>query len=201
MKNNQRGFGIFVLLLILGVVALGGGAYVYTQYPNVLKNPDDISKIGTTTNTTQVHMSGNSQIQYPTPAAAKTYTISDSAIFKAVADPQAKILAKGDINGDGYEDAIVQKVSCGASCGVALMAVIRNTDGTTRALGAAFPLLVTSGAAKTEVKSVSIQNGIITITANGFKDIDWNVLTTKNFVFEGGKLVEPIGQASKQSTD
>jgi hypothetical protein len=55
-------------------------------------------------------------------------SLSDEIFIKAVADPQAKVLVRGDLNSDGYEDAIVQVISCGVSCSVDLEAVLNNMN-------------------------------------------------------------------------
>ncbi|MEI8062376.1 MAG: hypothetical protein WCG97_03735 [bacterium] len=103
-------------------------------------------------------------------------------------------ITHGDINNDGYEDALVEEGHCGASCGTSIYAVLNQKNGVGKLIGVNIDSLVSSGASQTYIKSISIKDGVISIKANGFKDsANRNDLVTKNFRFDGRTLIEIKG--------
>ncbi|MES2059995.1 MAG: hypothetical protein V4438_03115 [Patescibacteria group bacterium] len=98
----------------------------------------------------------------------------------------------GDLNGDGYEDAIAEFTTCGGSCGFGLGVFINQADGTSKMLDAIQPnVLVGSSAAQTEIKSIIIKDGVIFITAQGFRDsANWDNIVTKKFKYDGSEIFE-----------
>ena len=103
-------------------------------------------------------------------------------------------ITRGDINNDGYEDALVEEGHCGASCGTSIYAVLNQKNGIGKLIGVNIDTLVSSGASQTYVKSITIKDRVISITANGFGDsANWDDLVTKNFRFDGSKLIEIKG--------
>src|SRR3990167_5269887 len=46
MKNSHKGFVVQLLLIIIAVLVLGGGAYLYTQAPNSPLNQNNSSWLG-----------------------------------------------------------------------------------------------------------------------------------------------------------
>ncbi len=104
----------------------------------------------------------------------KSVHMPDSFFTKAATnDPQAKVLARGDLNGDGYEDAIVQEVTCGASCRVDAIIVLNKKNIRVKRLDGVdyFAGFVADGALKTELTHVMIKNGIITLVGKGFENL------------------------------
>lgn len=104
------------------------------------------------------------------------------------------IAAKGDINGDGYQDAVVSATSCGASCGNNLDVIMNDKNGSAHKLpGIEFPGYKIAGALQTSLKSVSIGDGIISVTANNFEgDGEYSIIEaaeTRNFRLIGNKIV------------
>lgn len=100
-------------------------------------------------------------------------------------------ITRGDINNDGYEDALVEEGHCGTSCGTSIYVVLNQKNGIGKLIGVNIDSLVSSGAGQTYIKSITIKDGVISVKANGFKDsTNWNDLVTKNFRFDGSKLIE-----------
>lgn len=121
----------------------------------------------------------------------------------------AHVVARGDVDGDGYEDAIIQQVSCGASCGFSLQVAFNDSDESIRLLPQQAdyvqfePAFVGSSAAKSEVTNISIKDGIISLTGKGLAcfnprgddtDIcteeEWNVVKTVMYKYDGVKIVQ-----------
>ncbi len=104
------------------------------------------------------------------------------------------IEAKGDINSDGYEDAVISRFYCGASCGNNLDVVINDRNGSAHKLDVQFPNWISSGAGQTGLKNMSINNGMISVTANGFEGDDRSnneggQTATRNYRLVGDKII------------
>ncbi len=156
------------LLALLVALLLGGAGFVW--YAKYSSQPD------------------NRKPALPFPILMP---VQDSAVYAVVDDEQAKILAKGDINKDEYEDAIVQEIVCGASCSILPLAVLGKADGSVERVDATFPKVIPWGAAKTDVLEISIASGNISIMARGFEDVpSWDTVSTKHYKFEDGSFVE-----------
>jgi len=112
---------------------------------------------------------------------------------------------QGDINSDGYEDAIVEEIHCGgASCSVGLQIVFNEKNSTARFFEPTpyqnfEPSYKGSSARKSELTSVTIKDGIISLTgkglACGFQDIfcqdeEWHMIRTVNYKFDGKELIQ-----------
>jgi hypothetical protein len=95
--------------------------------------------------------------------------MSDQIFLRAVGDLDGKIIARGDANGDGYEDVLVQNVYCGASCSVNLSLVLNDTDTSAKVAvtGDNFPGYNPSSAIKSDITSASIEKGLIILTGHG----------------------------------
>lgn len=134
-------------------------------------------------------------------------SISDNDLRYAVGVDDLDILARGDVNGDGYEDVLVEYLDCGASCAVNLQIVLN--EGGKRAVllkGKNYPdtfspAYESSSAAKSEITSASIKDGIISITGRGLEctppnseetctEENWNIVKTVTYEFDGGSLVQ-----------
>jgi hypothetical protein len=134
-------------------------------------------------------------------------SISSVALREAVGVDDLNILARGDVDGDGYEDVLVQYLNCGASCSVSLQIVLN--EGGKRAVlfkdknypDTFSPAYESSSAAKSEVTGASIKNGIISIAGRGLEcmppgseDIcteeNWSVVKTATYKFDGSNLVQ-----------
>jgi len=75
------------------------------------------------------------------------------------------LITKGDLNGDGFQDAFVWSTVCGASCGSVFTAVINKKDSTVSAFNVVPEGFVMSSAAQYSVKIINIDSGIIKIKA------------------------------------
>lgn len=123
--------------------------------------------------------------------------LPNSFYTKTSSDPQAKVLARGDLNGDGYEDAIVQEMKCAASCSIIPIIVLNEKNLRAKRLPGSdyFSGYNASGAQKTELKAVTIANGIITFVGNGFESPDqsedplpWKTLVKAQYRLVGNKV-------------
>ena len=193
MKTTHKGFVIPILVLIVAILAVAGGFYFYTHTQNNKQttSTQDLPKIVDVTSELN-----NSNV-------IKKDNIPDEAFVKVTSDSKGKVLAKGDINGDGYEDAIVQEVVCGASCSVNLAVVFSDENSNVKLFKptkyANFePSYRGSSAVKSEVTNVSISNGIISLTGKGLDcgkvcdEAHWNVVKTVNYKFNGQDIVQLI---------
>lgn len=132
------------------------------------------------------------------PVKAKT-SPSDTFFTKASTDIQAKVLARGDLNNDKYEDAIVQEVSCGISCGVDIIIVLNERNKTARRLKGEdyFETYNSSGAGKTQLQRVEIKDGIISLIGKGFLDpnqenpydVDFEIVTKTTYRLKKNKVI------------
>ncbi len=133
-------------------------------------------------------------------------TILSDADFISVVDPEGKVVARGDINNDGYEDAIVEQVNCGASCSVDLQIVFGDQNSVAKLFvpveyGNFEPSYVGSSAVKSEITNISIKNGIISLTGKGLgctppetnkqcTQERWNLERTVTYRFNGREVVQ-----------
>ena len=185
-----------IFLAVLVVLIISGGVYFYLNEKN--KNDNLISL---------PPISGESNQKDTTPVAdTKSPGLSDAQFLEAALDKKGKILARGDINGDGFEDAIVESVHCGASCGVDLVVVFNENNISAKVFDPGqsenfAPSYVSSSAAKSEIESISIKNGIISLTGKGLActppsseepctEEKWNTEKTINYKFDGKSIVE-----------
>jgi hypothetical protein len=118
-----------------------------------------------------------------------TLSLTDDQFISVTNDPLGKVIARGDINMDGYEDAIVQKIHCGASCSVGLDVVLNNKNVNAEiALSDAFqPEYNPGGAAKSELINTRIEDGFIYLTGYGLDcgctEEEWKTITSLKFAF------------------
>lgn len=189
MKNNQPLLILVIISLLTIFVAIGNNASLHN----------------TTTIATPNGNSGSSTI------VTERMRQLDTSFRLAVGDPNAKILAKGDVNGDGYEDAVVEEIHCGASCSISLQVVLNQRNINAKLLedknypDTFSPAYVSSSAAKSEVTSISIKNGVISLTGKGLAcsssnaewnseeyctEEKWNVVKTVTYKFDGVNIVQ-----------
>lgn len=195
MKNKQSGFAS-ILLVILVLVGVGGGAYFYTKQKNEIKIVDtslstDVQGTSTMATTTEVK------------SVSKT-TLSDAEFLKVV--PEGRVLAKGDIDLNGTLDAIILDIQCGASCGASLQ-VVFNKNGKAELLTSSTanfsPAFYGASAAKSAIPDITIKNGIITLTGQGLDcmkgkatEVDycseekWNISKSVTYKFNGKDIVQ-----------
>ena len=161
MKNKQKGFIVPIIIGIIALIIVGGGIYFYSNQKNKVVSPisNEIVSTSTPINTENL----------------KTNSLTDAQFVKAVGDPEAKVVARGDINRDGYEDAIIEQMSCGASCGFSLQVAFNLNNTSVKLLKAQKgyqqfePAYVGSSAIKSSVTNISIKNGIISLTGKGLR--------------------------------
>ena len=198
MKNTQRGFIGIAIAVLIALVVLGGGAYFYTTQKAQIDTPQVSNSVASS--------SQNSNAQTSIPTTNRTSLTDAEFIAVSSDDPQAKVVARGDINGDGYEDAIVQDVHCGASCSISLLVVFNEKNSGAKLFNPTKyetfePSYMSSSAAKSQVSNISIKNGIITLTGKGLActppnteepctEEKWNVVRTVTYKFNGTDIVQ-----------
>lgn len=181
MKNPQKRF----ISIIVTLVVMGGALYLHSTQ----KTSVDVAD-------TQAGMKGTTTSNLP------------DAFFKLAAkNPNSKVLAKGDVNSDGYEDAVIQETYCGASCSVSLQVILNEKNTTAKLLkdknypDTFSPAFQASSAVKSEVTNVSIKNGVISLTGKGLActapnsdeictEEKWNVVKTATYKFDGLDIVQ-----------
>lgn len=204
-KNQQSGFASIVFGIII-ILMLGGGVYFYTKQKDEVK----VEEMGVTTD-----IQGTSTA-VETETVSKT-SLPDSEFLKTFLkdDPKAAIMARGDINMDGYEDVIVQEIHCGASCSVGLQVVLNDKNITASVLkdknypDTFSPAFMSSSAAKSAIDKISIKNGIISLSGSGLAcgssdseepctQEEWSIVKTVQYKFDGKNIVQlPLGEQSK----
>ena len=202
-QASQKGFLIPLVIIIIAVLAIGGGSYVYNQNK---KSPSVARSKEVSNNTTASSTQATTTHQT---AATSSPRLTDSQFIKVIGtnSDKAEVVARGDINNDGYEDAVVQTVSCGASCAFKLSVVFNQGNGTAKLYvpanpdGAFEPIYNGSGASKSQLTNISIKDGIITLTGNGLDCLkpnteaaciekEWDTLKTFKFKFDGKNVVQ-----------
>jgi hypothetical protein len=198
MKNYQKGFITPLVWGIVALLAVGLGSYIYI-------NQSSNTPVATTS-----YSSVNTQATSSTqnqPSTLNSNNLTDAQFIAAGSDdPQAKVVARGDINGDGYEDAIVQEVHCGASCSIGLQVVFNDHNSSAKLFHSTKyetfePAYMSSSAAKSEITNISIKNGIISLTGMGLActtpgteeactQEKWNVVRTVTYKFNGTDIVQ-----------
>ena len=175
------------LIILLIIIILVGVVYTFVKKDKVITQPEASSVVS------------NKNI----PLNSDKVSLSNKE-FLSVSNPQGKVIARGDINGDGYEDAIVEEMSCGASCSFNLNVIFNENNKYAKPLKpgshANFePAFLGSSAAKSEI--ISINNGIITIVGKGMACTNpnieepctkekWDVVKTVKYKFDGNEIVQ-----------
>ncbi len=191
MKNKGNILIIFLILIALVVTYIYYDIYHSRYCCAQPPLPEKVDTIATSTISTTTDVIENKN------------TLHDSEFTKTSKDPQAKILAKGDVNNDGYQDAIIQEVFCGASCAVQLKVVLnnKNINATLMNDTTFVPAYNSSGAAKSDVTNVTIKDGIISLTGSGLDCANyqkeepctqekWSIVKTVKYKFDGKKVIQ-----------
>ncbi len=160
--------------ITLAVLIIGGIAYYY------LKQRFDPTPVFTETEL----------------ATSTKVVLGDNMFVAATQDADATILAKGDLNGDKFDDAVMAVAFCGASCSLSLEVILNVENRSTRALdNVSFDGYKSSSATKSDLDSVAIENGIITLTGKGLDceedctEDKWNIVKTIQYRLEGDTIV------------
>ncbi|MBC7981737.1 hypothetical protein H7X65_01520 [Candidatus Parcubacteria bacterium] len=163
-----------IIKVIIAIVIIGGIAYYYLKQKVDMPVAAPVTPLATTT----------------------PVSIGDNMFIAATEDADATILAKGDLNNDTYVDAIVAVAFCGASCSLSLEVVLNTDNRSARAVdNITFEGYKSSSATKSDLSSVSIENGIISLTGKGLdcdddcSDEKWTIVKTIQYKLEGSKIV------------
>ncbi len=199
--NTQKGFSTLLVLLLILVVTVG--VWVYTQTEIFYKTDsvvEDVQK-----NNESIKSTSTKVIKSETMVTSKVdFSLSDEVINDILKGESAASsnwvdidlgfseITKGDINDDGYEDALFIVTSCGASCGSSLGAIINQKNGEGKNISINSEKYIRpSSAMQTGITDIQISNGTVSITANGFiGEDDWDESVTKKFKVENNALVE-----------
>lgn len=173
--QTQKGSTAKIISIIVALILAGFGIYSFT-HKTVVEAPA-VDTIRT-----------------------ETKSLADSAFTDFLNDPESRVLARGDINNDGFEDAIVQEIHCGASCGVTLAVVLNENNTTVKLMDINSynnfePGFRSSGAATSDVKNITITKGVITFTGSGLDCGDsctaekWDEVKTIKYKYQNGTIV------------
>jgi hypothetical protein len=225
MKNNQKGFAVPLIIAIVAIVAIGVGIYAYdnnkssdtiattnenvpvnntttqnngtvTSQPTQSKDLTDVQVVAALNATFASHNKTKYQYQNQQDTQGKTvYSVSvDNGINTVDA------IYKGDLNNDGYSDALVWVGSCSTDndCAHGLRVVLNNKNGAGIEMTNLRTQDTISGwsGSSTVFDFVKIENGIVSITSSSFYSSgDWKTATklprqTKKFQLQGNQLVE-----------
>jgi hypothetical protein len=111
---------------------------------------------------------------------AKKLEFGKYQIFDGHGQISVENMSRGDLNGDGMQDAFVQELWCAASCGQQFALVLKTETGV-QAYKVVPPDIETAGYKQYTIKSTDIENGRVNIVANnGTKDISFAYTLTKN---------------------
>jgi hypothetical protein len=208
MKNESKiitgALSLVQLLATLGSIS----HFNTTQHVTTIK-PSDTSAAILSPSLVMTSTPPEASTTTATSSISKKETLLDAQFIKAVDEDvtKAKVIARGDINNDGYEDAIVQDMQCGASCAVTLDAVlnIKNTHAKIVASkndSPSFtPAFVGSSAFKSEITTIAITNGVIFLIGHGLAcgneatdaictEEEWHKLTTVTYRYDGSQIVQ-----------
>ena len=207
MKNTQKGVIVPLLIVIIAVLLIGGGAYVFTKNKKV-EIKEDVSS-----NSTTVQQEDNQDVDDNTSINTNTLVtetvnikILDSVILDTYSQQGVNYkledgiykgqgsgftssldkIVKGDLNGDGYEDALILHYECGGSCGFGFDVVLNQKNGKAKLIsGIETPGIIMAGAAADVVKTISIDvNGMITINLDKRNLSDPNGATSNNVTYK-----------------
>ncbi len=181
MKHSQRGF--VLPIIIIAVLVISGGVYVYTKSLEDTIVPEDSVVASTTPKVTAkdstepitTEVKADIQLSDEKIAAAIDVRLKKEDGYFRYSDGKAwnifiDKIHRGDINQDGYVDAIVETGSCGASCSSGISFVLNDKKGSGIAVkDVKFPnAFLFSSAGKTSFKSITVSSGIITISSDNF---------------------------------
>mgnify|MGYP001606502060 FL=1 len=184
MKNSKKGFIVPVLLVIIALLVVGGGVYIYE---NKKAEVPAVVDTGTQQTNTQIPPAQNiktptinQQNNSATPAKnsldiSLDQILNSNGFINGVRHgtdkgglPEETIItnqiAFGDIDGDGYKEAVVPVQWCHASCG-RFIYVYKNDSG--KILSGSLPEAKNTSV-KQGITSITIKNGMISITKS-----DW----------------------------
>lgn len=204
------------IILVAGISFYGGvwfsyknmirGAKGFETPPPALNNMPDMtntnSAAGANTNTQEVArpvITNNTVLSYfssrDTGDVEMIYKINPDGVIIASSekDPvkeDAKVIARGDINMDGYEDIALRTNTCWASCGNGIEFLLNDKKGGIIDLNLSIPGYVGAGAGKSLVDSITISNGVITAVVTKLTGEEASAKTTTRYKLEGRTIVE-----------
>jgi hypothetical protein len=169
MKNSIK-----ILIAVLILIILGGSFYIY-----------------------KIKQGNNAEPFVPIVSnSTENKTLTDEQFIKISEDPEAKVLARGDINKDGFEDAIVAETFCGASCSVNLAVVLNQDNKKTKLVEEGRFEGYTAGTAlQSDVQEITIVDGTISITGRGLDcgytctEENWDIIKTLKYELIDNNIV------------
>jgi hypothetical protein len=198
MQNQKRITTLVGIIIIVIVSAiLFGGVFAY-QYFSKSQNPISNFQLNSNSKNTNVKTINEisdilivnsidklEQIQLVKNAQGKYY----AKYPKMGGEYTIGKIVKGDLNGDGLQDAFVWSGVCGGSCGSVFAVVLNN--------GRAYNFsnldgFVSGGASQYSVKDINITNGLISMKVEIPERGDLTPTTTTilNYKLEGSKLIK-----------
>ncbi len=167
---------IKVLIAVLILIIIAGTYYIFH-----LKNAQEELPAENATTTVQVAEPG----------------LTDEQLIGVTEDDEGKVLARGDLNGDKFEDAIVAETFCGASCSVGLAVILNHENKSAKLVeNTHFDGYTAGTALQTDIQEVTIENGIISITGKGLDcgldcvEERWNEVKTLKYQLHGNEIIQ-----------
>lgn len=209
----QKGISTLTGIIILVIVALVlfGGVLAYQYYaaksqiqnPNVQSNPNVSNTQTLGTKTVESNEVEGSGVQMSDDVIIKTIDKLEGIDLKKESNSKfyiyssptgthtINLIAKGDLNGDGLQDAIIWADVCGATCSIYFLAVVNNDNNLPEAFNVVADGILTSSAKRSGVKSIAIKNGIVSINADIFDKFNGDRINqTFNYKLVGKNLVK-----------
>lgn len=114
---------------------------------------------------------------------------SQHPLNKTTTYQTARVLARGDLNNDGLQDAVLETAYCDPNCSYNLDVVINSASGKATLVMPNNNFYAGNGL-RTTIKSASISNNMINFVGMNFLDnSEWNTEAAKKAKFDGGSLV------------
>lgn len=214
MRKSQRGFVPLIIILVVAFV-LVGGAYMYMQKkPNtqpIVTSP--VTQSASTSATVQKiavqKMSESLTEKKVADGLYKSLRLDNHAnwtpfMLTALYGSNKYLSTEtnsgsrldlssfgfGDINNDGYEDAVFVEHNCGVSCSVNLSVALQQPDGALKIMEVGGVPIEPLGAGKTDIQSIVVKDGKISITARGFSDApSYDPAIKEIFTFDGKRFI------------
>jgi hypothetical protein len=211
MRKLEKNLLIIAVVIIVAALVLALGAYISLQsgtdeMPLVVENTPS-ETVATTNNRTGIT---DAMVVAAIEQGLRIRLVPDDGMrlyigtFEGSAKPEyyMNTLARGDLNADGYEDAVAWGTTCGASCGSVFSVVINESGTSARMLQSDLPHFLTSGAAQFHVEGVTIAHGRLNINVEIPHFDGTSTRTIMQYRYNGREmeLIESAPQASAATT-
>jgi hypothetical protein len=156
---------IGIVLIIIIAVLVGGAAYIAYDigYEKAQENNQE--------NPTQVNsLTEEKIIEAIELSTGRSFEKMETGGYEAT-NPEDGLhtitsITKGDLNGDGQEDAFITQRTCGGSCGQTFLVALNQGENPLRLIYVVLENYEAGGAGQYGIKDIQIINGVISIKAD-----------------------------------